>query len=208
MHGDSECRGNVQQLCVAKVRSIVLLQDRDEALTIDNLQQHWTGPSGEVNPWADWWNVRSPSFSSLSRLDRTCADDERQQQFVQCVNYGPTSRIGDESLARSCAKVVGHGSSCAPSLLSSTVPDEKLNADEREIQIRMGQGGRALRFVERWRGAAAGVSHEGQEDGARQELYDCDQRRGGVVSLVIRLQFPQAELIRTLTATTEQRARW
>ncbi|ORY39203.1 hypothetical protein BCR35DRAFT_311490 [Leucosporidium creatinivorum] len=63
MHGESECLGNIQQLCVAK---------------------YWQGPSGEVNPWADWWN------------------------FVQCVNYGPTSRIGSEDLAKSCAKVVKH----------------------------------------------------------------------------------------------------
>ncbi|KAM0792643.1 hypothetical protein ACM66B_002425 [Microbotryomycetes sp. NB124-2] len=63
MHGESECAGNVQQLCAAK---------------------HFQGQSGEINPWADWWN------------------------FIQCVNYGPTSRIGNENVAKSCAGVVGH----------------------------------------------------------------------------------------------------
>lgn len=30
-------------------------------------------------------------------------------QFVQCMNYGPTSQIGDRQFATKCAKVVGHG---------------------------------------------------------------------------------------------------
>ncbi|KAK4050015.1 hypothetical protein OIO90_005205 [Microbotryomycetes sp. JL221] len=66
MHGTSECAGNIQQLCAAK---------------------HFQGQSGEINPFADWWNA------SL---------------FIQCVNYGPTSKIGDESIAQRCSAVVGH----------------------------------------------------------------------------------------------------
>ncbi|KAM0792646.1 hypothetical protein ACM66B_002427 [Microbotryomycetes sp. NB124-2] len=57
MHGIGDPH-KVQQLCAAK---------------------HFQGQSGEINPWADWWN------------------------FIQCVNYGPASRIGNENVAKSCA---------------------------------------------------------------------------------------------------------
>lgn len=61
--------------------------------------------------------AQSPSpFSPLAfiklnaehRLTRTPPHTPRAQ-FVQCVNYGPTSRIGEEKVAQGCAKVVGHG---------------------------------------------------------------------------------------------------
>jgi len=54
-HGESECTGNIQQLCFARAF-----------------------PEQKT-----WWN------------------------FVQCQNYGPTSRIGDEVVAERCARTVG-----------------------------------------------------------------------------------------------------
>ncbi|KAM0746153.1 hypothetical protein T439DRAFT_319485 [Meredithblackwellia eburnea MCA 4105] len=63
MHGDSECVGNIQQLCA---------------------YEQWRGVSGDVKPWADWW------------------------AFIQCLNYGSRSAIGDLETAKQCSKVVGH----------------------------------------------------------------------------------------------------
>ncbi|KAL8292079.1 hypothetical protein RQP46_001545 [Phenoliferia psychrophenolica] len=44
----------------------------------------WQSRDGDKQSWRDWWD------------------------FVQCMNYGPTSRIGDREIAEQCAKVVGH----------------------------------------------------------------------------------------------------
>ncbi|GAA5935716.1 hypothetical protein JCM1841_003647 [Sporobolomyces salmonicolor] len=71
MHGELECKGNVQQLCAI---------------------EHWgeevkggaeLRTTGREKQWGDWWD------------------------FVQCMNYGPRSRIGDRAAAKECASVVG-----------------------------------------------------------------------------------------------------
>ncbi|GAA6008850.1 GILT family protein [Rhodotorula paludigena] len=76
MHGDSECVGNMQQLCAAKHWTPADAASRDEGEG-DELRAQLRGKQG----WEDWWN------------------------FVQCMNYGDRSRIGSESAAKECAKV-------------------------------------------------------------------------------------------------------
>ncbi|SJX66585.1 uncharacterized protein SRS1_16807 [Sporisorium reilianum f. sp. reilianum] len=68
MHGDQECAGNIQQLCVQ-----------------DALNPVRAGEDFDLSPSAaqkKWWN------------------------FLQCQNYAGLSRIGDESLAQRCLRVV------------------------------------------------------------------------------------------------------
>ena len=43
MHGDAECRGNIQQLCA---------------------HEAWQGSDDEKKPWSDWWVVRCLAFPS------------------------------------------------------------------------------------------------------------------------------------------------
>ena len=72
MHGPSECRGNMQQLCFAERtgQSHLALYQTDNDSELEHRED-----------WKTWWN------------------------FVQCMRWSP-SRIGDDSLARDCAKLV------------------------------------------------------------------------------------------------------
>ncbi|BGP45725.1 hypothetical protein JCM10450v2_001555 [Rhodotorula kratochvilovae] len=79
LHGEAECRGNVQQLCAARHWG----RSKEEVAS-------QAGMEGEVGVtvkgergWEEWWN------------------------FVQCMNYGDRSRIGSEAAAKQCASVVG-----------------------------------------------------------------------------------------------------
>lgn len=46
--------------------------------------KHSDGEVDKVKPWADWWD------------------------FVQCINYGPRVKIGEDEYAKRCARIVGH----------------------------------------------------------------------------------------------------
>ncbi|GAA5939200.1 hypothetical protein JCM3775_003210 [Rhodotorula graminis] len=79
MHGELECKGNVQQLCAAR---------------------HWrAGSEGRKKKGVD-----GEAEATLAREKRAWEDS---WNFVQCMNYGETSRIGSDAAAKRCASVVG-----------------------------------------------------------------------------------------------------
>ncbi|GAA5841603.1 hypothetical protein JCM11251_004229 [Rhodosporidiobolus azoricus] len=78
MHGELECRGNVQQLCARKYWAE--LKEEPEA----HFGEHGNTEAtrAEKQTWEDWWN------------------------FIQCINYGETASIGTEHKAKECARIV------------------------------------------------------------------------------------------------------
>ncbi|GAA6023315.1 hypothetical protein JCM10207_006231 [Rhodosporidiobolus poonsookiae] len=87
MHGDLECRGNIQELCAAKHWAEGEKGGRKEGEGSESGEEEGVevmvgGLKGERG-WEGWWN------------------------FLQCLNYGETGSIGTDAKAKECAKVVG-----------------------------------------------------------------------------------------------------
>lgn len=133
MHGDLECRGNIQQLCAAH-----LWNGKEDEKRVGGAEEtekkgrgeeeEGDGVSREKESWEDWWNVRR--LSALSLLSFPSNVDLRNlcsfllppplsprhdtRQFIQCINYGETSSIGTDWKAKECAGVVRRGASLPP----------------------------------------------------------------------------------------------
>ncbi|GAA5872462.1 hypothetical protein JCM1840_006069 [Sporobolomyces johnsonii] len=75
MHGELECKGNVQQLCAIEHWGKEVNKTNEGDAELRTTRQE--------KKWGDWWD------------------------FIQCMNYGPRSRIGDRAAAKECASVVG-----------------------------------------------------------------------------------------------------
>lgn len=77
----------MQQLCAAShwSKSIASPKSQDLESGANEGFEPWTNAEKGRGEWKDWWN------------------------FVQCMNYGRRDEVGKDSLAKSCAKVVGRG---------------------------------------------------------------------------------------------------
>ncbi|KAI5480412.1 hypothetical protein MNV49_000987 [Pseudohyphozyma bogoriensis] len=63
MHGDDECKGNIQQLCAYK---------------------KWLGVSGDVKPWQDWWNfVQCQNYGPSSQI----GDESTAKECASSVSH-------------------------------------------------------------------------------------------------------------------------
>ncbi|GAA5849488.1 hypothetical protein JCM9279_000917 [Rhodotorula babjevae] len=82
MHGESECKGNVQQLCAAR---------------------HWRTRSEEHKKKKGVDGEGNDEVEAALREKRAWEDS---WNFVQCMNYGG-SKIGSDAAAKRCASVVG-----------------------------------------------------------------------------------------------------
>ncbi|GAA5908266.1 hypothetical protein JCM8208_000360 [Rhodotorula glutinis] len=82
MHGELECKGNVQQLCAAR-HWRAGSEEHKKKKGVDGESEGQVTASREKRAWEDSWN------------------------FIQCMNYGETAKIGSDAAAKRCASVVG-----------------------------------------------------------------------------------------------------
>lgn len=61
------------------------------------------------------------------RTDACTGAQQRRRQFIQCLNYDPSSRVGSDSAASQCARLIGRG----PSPVPSPSPPKRPIADPR-----------------------------------------------------------------------------
>lgn len=91
-------------------------------------------------------------------------------QFVQCMNYGPTTRIGDPQVAKQCASVVGRGASILFRWGHSLT-----------IERRLGRRSSRLRRWTRGRAPASPIRPSSAGFGFQEELHGHDQWKAGAL---------------------------
>lgn len=165
MHGEQECRGNVQQLCAAAHWSTREGEGKKEKLAVEEeeLEVALKGKQG----WEDWWNVRLEPLPIQTSPVRPGIDTgTRHTQFVQCMNYGDTTKIGSEAAAKQCARVVGRGASpppCPPSFRlvhqsNSHHPSQSRSRPTQSGPSKSRRASKASRAVRSWSRVCAAPS--------------------------------------------------
>jgi len=162
MHGELECKGNVQQLCASR-HWRADSEERKKKKGVDGeAEVAIEAALRDKRAWEDSWNVRRPLARSALPLAQAALPEFRQlvrlflkliavgrsdTQFVQCMNYGETHKIGSDAAAKRCASVVGRGASSSLSSFSLSLDTPETDScapcrvDRVDHGVRRRQGG-------------------------------------------------------------------